>query len=53
VALTAVGELQTAVEQLNDAYQTARKLGARPLASRAAEQLQAFGEAVQPRAAGR
>jgi DNA-binding SARP family transcriptional activator len=53
VSLAAVGELQTAVEQLNDAYETARKLGARPLASRAAEQLQAFGEPVQPRPAGR
>ena len=53
VALAAVGELQTAVEQLNDAYRTARKLGARPLASRAAEQLQTFGEPVQRRAAGR
>jgi DNA-binding SARP family transcriptional activator len=53
VALAAVGERETAVEQLEDAYRTARKLGARPLAGRAAEQLEALGEPVQVRAAGR
>lgn len=52
VALAAVGERQTAVDRLTDAYRTARKLGARPLAGRAAAELQALGEAVEVRSAG-
>jgi DNA-binding SARP family transcriptional activator len=52
VALAAAGERQTAVDRLTDAYRTARKLGARPLASSAAEELQALGEPVEGRSAG-
>jgi DNA-binding NarL/FixJ family response regulator len=49
VALAAVGKRQAAVDGLTDAYRTARKLGARPLAGSAAEQLQALGESVERR----
>src|SRR5262249_21213140 len=52
VALAAVGERPVAVDRLTDAYRTARKLGARPLADSAAEQLQALGEPVEVRSAG-
>jgi ATP/maltotriose-dependent transcriptional regulator MalT len=52
VALTAAGKRHAAVDRLTDAYRTARKLGARPLASRAAEQLRALGEPVEARSAG-
>ncbi len=53
VALAAVGKLQAAVDRLTDAYRTARKLGARPLASSAAEELQALGESVERFGLGR
>ena len=49
VALATAGERRAAVDLLADAYRTARKLGARPLASSAAEQLEALGESVERR----
>jgi DNA-binding NarL/FixJ family response regulator len=52
VALAAAGKRQDAVDRLIDAYRTARKLGARPLASSAAEELQALGEPAEVRSAG-
>jgi DNA-binding NarL/FixJ family response regulator len=52
VALAAAGARQEAIDRLTDAYRTARKLGARPLAGRAAEELQALGESVDVRSAG-
>lgn len=51
VALAAAGKRQSAVDRLTDAYRTARKLGARPLASSAAEELEALGEPVEVRSA--
>jgi DNA-binding NarL/FixJ family response regulator len=51
-ALAAVGRRQTAVDRLTDAYRTARKLGARPLANSAAQDLKALGEPVEVRTAG-
>lgn len=51
-ALAAAGKRQAAVDRLTDAYRTARKLGARPLASSAAEGLRALGEPVDARSAG-
>jgi DNA-binding NarL/FixJ family response regulator len=52
VALAAAGERQNAIDRLTDAYRTARKLGARPLAGSAAEELQALGESVEVRSGG-
>lgn len=49
VALAAAGAREVAVERLIDAYRIARKLGARPLATRAAEELAALGEPVERR----
>ncbi|HZB77655.1 MAG TPA: AAA family ATPase [Solirubrobacteraceae bacterium] len=49
VALAAAGEHELAVERLCDAYRTARKLGARPLAAAAANELAALGESVVAR----
>lgn len=49
VALAAAGSREMAVERLIGAYRIARKLGARPLATRAAEQLTALGERVERR----
>ncbi len=46
-ALALVGERRAAVERLSGAYQTARKLGARPLASTAARELAALGVRVE------
>jgi DNA-binding NarL/FixJ family response regulator len=48
-ALADAGEQQAAVERLTDAYRTARKLGARPLASLAARRLEELGEKVEQR----
>ena len=48
-ALAAAGERELAVERLVDAYRTARKLRARPLARRVAEELQTMGEPVEER----
>jgi DNA-binding NarL/FixJ family response regulator len=52
VAFAAAGARQDAIDRLNDAYRTARKLGARPLAGRAADELQALGERLEVRSAG-
>ena len=49
VALVAAGERKAGVEQLVDAYRTARRLGARPLALRVARELDAMGEPVERR----
>ena len=46
VALAAAGERDLALERLGDAYRTARKLGARPLAAEAAAEVAALGESV-------
>jgi DNA-binding CsgD family transcriptional regulator len=48
-ALAAAGEREPALERLADAYRTARKLGARPLASEAAREVAALGESVTSR----
>jgi DNA-binding CsgD family transcriptional regulator len=48
-ALAAAGNREAAIEHLVDAYRTARKLRARPLASQAAGKLQALGEPVERR----
>lgn len=56
-ALAAAGQQELGIEHLTDAYRSARKLGARPLAERAARALAALGEPVERRlgrrAAGR
>ena len=44
VALAAAGEREPALERLGDAYRTARKLGARPLATEAARAVADLGE---------
>jgi DNA-binding CsgD family transcriptional regulator len=49
VALAATGERDLALERLRDAYQTARKLGARPLAAEAAREVAELGESVVTR----
>jgi DNA-binding CsgD family transcriptional regulator len=49
VALASAGEREEAIRRLTDAYRIARKLGARPLANRAAEELVSLGEAVERR----
>jgi DNA-binding CsgD family transcriptional regulator len=49
VALAAAGDRAGAVEQLTGTYRTARKLGARPLATKAAQELAALGEPVERR----
>jgi DNA-binding CsgD family transcriptional regulator len=49
VALAAAGEREPALERLSDAYRTARKLGARPLATEAAKEVSALGESVVQR----
>jgi DNA-binding CsgD family transcriptional regulator len=55
--LAAAGLREEAIERLCDAYRTASKLGARPLAAAAAQQVAALGESVAqrlgPRAATR
>ena len=52
LAFAAAGAPGNAIDGLNNAYRTARKLGARPLAGRAAEALQALGEPANTRSAG-
>ncbi|MBV9894178.1 MAG: AAA family ATPase [Chloroflexi bacterium] len=47
LAFVVAGERQLAVERLVEAYRSARKLGARPLASDAARELATLGEAVE------
>lgn len=49
VALARAGERETAIDRFVDAYRTARKLKARPLAAQAAEELAALGEPVDRR----
>src|SRR5215211_33204 len=46
VALAAAGERELGLERLGDAYRTARKLGARPLAAEAAREVSELGESV-------
>jgi DNA-binding CsgD family transcriptional regulator len=53
VALAACGEREPALDRLGDAYRTARKLGARPLASEAAREVAALGESVSGRLGAR
>jgi predicted ATPase/DNA-binding CsgD family transcriptional regulator len=49
VALGAAGEREPALERLRDAYRTARRLGARPLAAEAAREVAELGESVVKR----
>jgi DNA-binding CsgD family transcriptional regulator len=49
VAFATAGERSAGVVHLVDAYRTARRLGARPLADRAARELEALGEPVDQR----
>ncbi len=49
VAFAAAGDRDAGIERLSDAYRTARKLGARPLAAQAAAELAALGEPVERR----
>ena len=49
VALAAAGEREPALDLLADAYRTARKLGARPLAAEATREVAALGESVAER----
>jgi len=53
VALAAAGEREEALERLSDAYRCARKLGAGPLASAAAQQVAELGESVAQRLGSR
>jgi DNA-binding NarL/FixJ family response regulator len=53
VALAASGERELALERLGDAYRTAKKLGARPLAADAAKEVSALGESVVKRLGSR
>jgi predicted ATPase/DNA-binding NarL/FixJ family response regulator len=48
-ALAAAGERELAIERLTAAYRAARRLGARPLARAAAEELARLGEKVERR----
>jgi predicted ATPase/DNA-binding NarL/FixJ family response regulator len=49
IALAAAGERGLAIEHLTAVYRTARRLGARPLARAAAEELARLGEKVERR----
>jgi DNA-binding CsgD family transcriptional regulator len=49
VALAAAGEREPALDRIGDAYRTARKLGARPLAAEAAREVAELGESVAER----
>jgi len=53
VALAASGEKELALERLGDAYRTAKKLGARPLAAEAAGMVAALGESIVKRLGAR
>jgi DNA-binding NarL/FixJ family response regulator len=53
VVLAAAGLRDEAVERLSSAYRTASRLGARPLAAAAAEQVAALGESVAERLGAR
>jgi class 3 adenylate cyclase/DNA-binding CsgD family transcriptional regulator len=49
VAMAAAGDREGGIERLTNTYRMARKLGARPLAVEAAEELAALGERVEER----
>ena len=49
VALAAAGEREAAIERQAEAYRLARKLGARPLAGRAAAAIEDLGESAEQR----
>ncbi|HEU4975769.1 MAG TPA: AAA family ATPase [Baekduia sp.] len=53
VALAAAGEREPALERLREAYRTARRLGARPLASAVANEVAALGEPLAARLGAR
>ena len=53
VALAASGEREAALERLSSAYRTARRLGARPLATEAAREVAALGESIARRLGAR
>jgi DNA-binding CsgD family transcriptional regulator len=53
VALAEAGEREPGLDLLADAYRTARKLGARPLAAEATREVAALGESVAERLGGR
>ncbi|MEA2423162.1 MAG: hypothetical protein QOF55_2261, partial [Thermoleophilaceae bacterium] len=53
VALAAAGERAAGLERLGSAYRSARRLGARPLASEAAREVAALGESVTARLGSR
>lgn len=53
VALAAAGQREEGLERLCDAYRSATKLGARPLASEAAKEVAALGESVAQRLGSR
>ncbi len=53
VALAASGEKELALERLGNAYRTARKLGARPLAAEAAGEVAELGESIVERLGAR
>ncbi len=53
VVLAAAGLREEALERLCDAYRTASKLGARPLAAAAAQEVAALGESVAQRLGSR
>ena len=49
VALAAAGQREAAIERLVEAYRTARRLGAAPLAAQAAAEVARLGESVERR----
>ena len=49
VALAAAGDRELAIERQSEAYRLARRLGARPLAGRAAAAVEDLGESVEQR----
>jgi DNA-binding CsgD family transcriptional regulator len=49
IILAASGERERALERLADAHRTAKKLGARPVASAAAAEVESMGESVEGR----
>ncbi len=53
VALASAGQREEALERLCDAYRNATKLGARPIAAEAAQQVADMGESVAQRLGGR
>jgi DNA-binding NarL/FixJ family response regulator len=53
IVLAAAGEREAALERLSDAYRSARKLGAGPLASTAAREVAELGESVAQRLGSR